>query len=41
MNKKTIQFEYCFINEITIDEFIKSFDKIKFNRFVDQLSFKK
>ena len=41
MNKRAILFEYCSTNEMTADELTKSLDKIKFNRFVDQMSLRK
>ena len=34
IKKKTMQFEYCSINEMIVDDFIKSLNKIKFQKFV-------
>ena len=37
MKKNMIQFEYCLINEMIADEFIKILNKIKFEKFVKMI----
>ena len=35
MKKNIVQFEYCSINEMIIDDFIKSLNKFEFQKFVN------
>ena len=37
MKKKIMQFEYCSINKMIVDDFIKSLNKFKFRKFVNMI----
>ena len=37
MQNDLMQFEYCFINEMIVDEFIKILNKIKFEKFIKMI----